>query len=406
MSTRTGTRKRAVRLTPEAMEVLQRALVERWQESGGAGKLTRERKAELLGLSVVTTDRLLKGEGVDRPSLTLAFFSLGLKWDESYCLLESAPKVSDPVALPTPSPSQTIPKQSQSRIGLLVVGVFVMFGLMMGASYRARTTDWIAEFDQNLALSEKHYHRADFKTARELAKSAMALAQGHENVSRLSEAMRLAGDIERATGDITEAHRYYFDAFRMRRSLPSTRNLASLLTYLGETETELGLHQDAAGHLQEARRRFEEAADVGGIVMVQRALGELAYAQGNYPAARQHYDLGLASVQDEAMRIDLLSLRALVQARERDFKSAREQLDKSFTFWSLRNHIRWIATTKLRRAEVELLAGDRELAGRLIEECRSYYAQIGDQGGVRACKKLEVKSKTGVAPAGSNVHSQ
>lgn len=405
MSTTKGTRKRAVRLTPEALRMLQDALVDRWQKSGGAGKLTRERRAELLGLSVVTADRLFRGEGVDRPTLILAFSSLGLKWDEAFCASEPAlatqPLPSPPLAPPPPEV-----KQNQPRMWPIIVGAVVMFGLMMGSSYRSRASDWVGRFDEKVALSERYYHRADYPTSRQYLEEAMTLAQKHENVSRLSEALRLAGDLERVTGNLSEARRYYFDAYRMRRSLQNTRNLASLLTYLGETETALGLHADAMEHLQEALQRFETETDHGGVVMVQRALGELAYTQGNYVLARRHYDLGLASVQDEAMQIDLLSLRALVQARQGDFRNAREHLDKCYAYWSKLNHIRWIARMRLRQAEVELLAGERKHALRLLQESQSYYAQIGDQGGVRECRSLQIDSGAEIASSRLNLDSQ
>lgn len=405
MSTTKGTRKRAVRLTPEALRLLQDALVEGWQKSGDTGKLTRERRAELLGLSVVTADRLFRGEGVDRPTLILAFSSLGLKWDEAFCAPDATP-ATQPLPSPPDAPSPPEVRQGQARLWPLVIGAILMFGLMMGSSYRSRASNWVARFNEMVALSERYYHRADYPTARLYLKEAMTLAQKQENVSRLSEAMRLAGDLERVTGNLSEARRYYFDAYRMRRSLQSTRNLASLLTYLGETETDLGLHADAAEHLQEALQRFTTEADLGGVVMVQRALGELAYARGNYVEARRNFDLGLASAKGEAMRIDLLSLRALVQARQGDFRGAREQLDESYAYWSKQNHIRWIARMLLRRAEVELLAGEREQALRLLQESQSSYAQIGDQGGVRECRSLEMDSQPEIASSRSNVHSQ
>src|SRR5690349_946323 len=79
------TRRRAVRLRPDALELLKATLAQTWAKNPGPGKFTREEKANLLGVSVATSQRILKGEGVDRPSLTLAFKNLGLEWEDSYC---------------------------------------------------------------------------------------------------------------------------------------------------------------------------------------------------------------------------------------------------------------------------------------------------------------------------------
>src|SRR4051812_4110967 len=78
-------RRRAVQLTPEALNNLKCALSEKWHLEERPGKLTREARAEILGISIATAERVLTGKGVDRPTLTLAFRNVGLSWHESYC---------------------------------------------------------------------------------------------------------------------------------------------------------------------------------------------------------------------------------------------------------------------------------------------------------------------------------
>lgn len=407
MSTTKGTRRRAVRLTPEALRLLQDALVERWKASGEVGKLTREKKSEFLGLSVVTADRVLRGEGVDRPTLTLAFKNLGLSWREDYCAPSTAltPQGADSYPTPTLDEPPTLREAPVrgARLWPVVVGAVLMLGMMLGSNYVGDKPD---HFNRLVMLSERAYHRADYATSRVFMRQALEIARKQERVPTLSEALRLAGDLERVYGNLAEARQLYFEAYTLRSSLSKARNMASLLTYLGETETELGMFDDAKAHLTEALERFDSASDQGGVVMVRRALGELAYRQGRYHDAGDQFDLALASVEDDAMRIDLMSLNALVLARHGQFQVARQQLAVSYNYWSTFNHARWLAKTQLRQAEVELLAGNRSDAVRLLTSSKATYSQIGDQAGIAACNKLEIGAGSPLLSSRSNVNSR
>ena len=114
-------RKRAVQLTPEAIESLKDALLIKWQGDRRLGKLTRETRAEILGLSVATADRVLSGKGADRSTLILAFRSVDLPWDDDYCAVvqkEAENPVTVPVAAeaplspPSPAPASAPPHVS------------------------------------------------------------------------------------------------------------------------------------------------------------------------------------------------------------------------------------------------------------------------------------------------------
>lgn len=89
------TRRRAVRLTPQGLLLLKEALEKAEREQGLSGA-SREERARLLDVSVVTAGRILKREGVDRASLKAAFESLGLEWRDSLCefLVEKRPVVA------------------------------------------------------------------------------------------------------------------------------------------------------------------------------------------------------------------------------------------------------------------------------------------------------------------------
>jgi len=73
MSIAAKPRERAVRLTAEAREALRQALNACWHQSGAPGRLTREARADLMGVSIATANRILDGEGVDRSTLTNVF---------------------------------------------------------------------------------------------------------------------------------------------------------------------------------------------------------------------------------------------------------------------------------------------------------------------------------------------
>src|SRR5437016_3331279 len=93
---RDGTgRRRAVILTPEGLEILRSSLFAGWAQDSAEGKLTREERARRLGVSLLTADRILGGNGVDRVSLMLAFKSLDVSWQDSYCVHARGENESD-----------------------------------------------------------------------------------------------------------------------------------------------------------------------------------------------------------------------------------------------------------------------------------------------------------------------
>lgn len=112
--------------------MLQEALNQAWASELRTGKLTREERARLLGLSLVTARRVLEGKPVDRPTLTIAFKSLGFAWDDSFCefvVSTESEEAVEPVPIEPPKP------RKRRWLALAIAGVAGVM-LLMGFLFR------------------------------------------------------------------------------------------------------------------------------------------------------------------------------------------------------------------------------------------------------------------------------
>ena len=390
------TRKRAVRLTPEALEQLNAALAATWHAMDRGGKLTRETRAEIFGVSLVTSERLLRREGVDRPSLSLAFRNVGLVWDESYCepLAAEEPVVVPPLVVahevrPEPPISPPARRWTQRAPMLSMwIGGLVMLILMIGTPATSGPHHWSSQFNKHVSMAEYHYNRAQFNEARQYAEKAIHLAREHQNAAYLSEALRVAGDLASAQGSLEEALDRYETSLRLRIELQQVANMPSLYAALGDTELKLGNYDRANEHFRSALAKYREQKEQVGVAISYRGLGAVALAQRKVDSARDYLAQALSLIEGEpqtAMEVDIRAQSAMVLREEGATSEARIQLRRCLQYWMDEHHPRWIAKTQLQLALVELSSGDYVQARTLLKESRFSYQQIGDRWGVAQC---------------------
>lgn len=376
--------------------MLNSALAATWHAMDRGGKLTREARAEIFGVSLVTSERLLRREGVDRPSLSLAFRNVGLVWDESYCEPvpgKEANQVEASAVLPEVRPEPVASPQASrwaQRAPFLSVwiGGLVMLILMMGTPATSGPNHWTSQFNKQVALAEQHYNRAQFSEARQYADKAIALARKHENAARLSEALRVAGDLASAQGALEEARERYETALRIRIELQQVANQPSLHAALGDTELKLGNYDKATSHYRASLTNYREQKEQVGVAIAFRGLGSVALAQKKLKSARDYFTQALALIEGQpqtAMEVDIRAQWALILKEEGATAEARALLRRCLQYWLDEDHPRWIAKTQLQLALVDISAGDYEQASTLLRESRFSYQQLGDRWGVAQC---------------------
>ncbi len=397
MENQRKTRKRAVRLTPDAVEMLTKALSESWYSNPGPGKLTREEKARMLGVSLATSERILKGKGVDRTSLTLAFRSLEIVWDDEYCEnVETEPQASlVDEAVSTlgdlqPSPQPPTAARRSLRF-VLSLGITALLIFAASIAFRTIQTpeNWEHTFNDLVDQADREYNSARYSQAMAYANQAILLSRKHENAPRTAEALRISGDLAMVTGDAKFAYDRYSEAKLLRRTFGYFQNLPPINEKIGNAETELNRFKEAEASYRECIKGFQENGEPSGMAMGYRGLGTVAHRQGDLEAAEKAYRQALSHLAretDREMEVDIRARLALVDRDRQKFSEARAELEDCLDFWKRRGHTRWMAKTRLQLGTVEVLADNSGRAKELLELSQAAYQELGDYASERDCQ--------------------
>lgn len=366
--------------------MLNEALNQAWAAEPRRGKLTREERARLLGLSVVTARRVLEGQPVDRPTLTVAFKSLGLTWDDSFCefVVSTEPEEAvEPVPIELPKP--------RKRRWLIPALAGVAAMLLIGFLLSARTADpnaWRYGFNRKMEAAEAAYRGAKYSVARERTLEAIELARRHENATCLAGALRMDGDLAMAAGRFQQARDRFDEALKIRRHLRQTDLLPAVLEALGTAELRLGHFDEARMHFEECLLGYRKTHDRPGMAMALRGLGAVRFDQGRWAEATKYFEEALA-VLDGTPQVDLMtdlkSRIALVWREEGEFAAAQDALEKSLAHWTQKGHARWIATARMQLATVLIRSGKDGRS--LLTESRKEFRELGDTAGVAECDR-------------------
>lgn len=385
-------RKRAVHLSEDARERLRAALLDKLRAEAPDRRLTRELKAEWLGLSTVTVERILRGERVDRATLEVAFSRLGVALSPADYSVEAP---SEPVVVPQPVPPPAPSAPGPHRTGLrrLAFGAAALPLIVAGAGWLLPDREPGPSPHRSLGLSreinlgEAAFHRARYADARTKADRALANARKQDLAGGLAEALRLSADVATAMGDLPRAREEYRRSIRIRESMAQTEVLPSLSGALGEVERRMGLRTAAGESLRRSLAGFRRAGDEVGVALALRDIGQLRFDGGDWKAARQAYRESLAALgwaTKPEIRMDLKARAAVAVAYDgHRFADARADLTACLDYWRANDHPRWMATTEFQLGLVERAAGEPARAAAHFEASRTGYAAVGDSLGVR-----------------------
>ena len=114
---------------------------------------------------------------------------------------------------------------------------------------------------------------------------ALALYQRSGNLLGQAETQSALGEALASLGEPEEAAAQYGKAVELQRTLGNRRSVAGDLRELAGAMSLAGQYGDAEKHLKEARAIHESLDDPAGIAATDAALGRVAEARGDYPAA-------------------------------------------------------------------------------------------------------------------------
>ncbi len=414
-------RKRAVRLTPEALILLNRGLVEKWQDDRQPGKLTREARAEYLGVSVATSERILAGKGVDRSTLSHAFRCLGLAWDESCCEPLVKPPLPEPKDTPSPVPEPVSPAASRKSPhraaqelktwGSGILFVVAVSGALGLAAWKLPAPappvvrgEWAKEFNVAFSAGMDLFHAGRYAESRKQLDAAIEIARRYDSASSLSSALRLAADLDLARGSLHAARQGYKEAAGIRVRIADGPTVPALFEALGDVETRLGDFKNAKASLNMALVGFRKYDDRVGVAMASRNLGSLYYGMKDLQAAKHWFQESLLAVKGLAkpeIEMDVRGRQALVYQQMGRIGDARNLLKRCLGFWVARRHPRWIALSQYQLGVCEAAAGNRQEATALLTASKAGFEKVGDMAGLTDAKaalaRLESKKGSGVA---------
>lgn len=392
-------RRRGVPLSPDAIQLLIDSATTKWQREKRGKKLTRASIAELLGLSLATTERIVSGTPVDRASLQIAFNSLDIPWREEYLVgaasEDSSPKMPE---IPNPPKSEGRPLR---RVGLLVLSLVPLVGLLafrqLPPSPRAiqviREDPNIPAFRFRNAVDAaiSDYYSARYLSARSHINEAIQCVANLGPPYNLSVAMHLSGDIESALGNKAKAEETYQRALSLREYLPDKGHLEPLYEALGVVQSELGKAKEAKRNLYKSLAIYEKIGDKTGVAMVQRDLAKLELSQGNIPACNRWINEAmkvLVGMGKPQLDHDIRAVEAMMWLKQGKLSKARLALQECLQFWKTIGNARWLALTHLQLAQVCQREGQREEFAQHIQESYRRYVALSDAFGKANAEKV------------------
>ena len=375
-------RQRAVRLTSEAAAMLSAKLGEVWIARNPGKRLTREARAELMGVSPVTADRILNGERVDKSSILIAFGQLGLEFDDSHWIhaRETAAIGTDSVDRPSPVDAR---KRRPLGLYLLGGGAVLAVGCSLLAWPKLLPTQDVRrenEFHQHLDEGFKAYHRGTYALASYHIDRAIEMSHDR-NASDVIDALRLKGEMHVKDGEYAKALSCFEDCLTFMRRTDTYRGDDVVFELIGNTQVQLGRFDEARSAYQESLKRARARNDIPEIGAALRGLGTVAGKQGDTLLAKALYREAISALSkgsEPAMVCDIEARLALVMSDEGGHQRALETLQKCLGYWKQEKHARWIATTEYQIGTVYCSKGDWAAGRAYLKSARQGYESVND----------------------------
>lgn len=394
MESNTKLRSRGRSLNAQGVEALNQAAAQKWLLQGSRDKLTRSAKADLLGISEATLVRMLSGKRVDQASLDIAFANAGLAWTDKYSLpseiAPQEPSNGDAPSLPVSSPRPRL------LTFAIIAGAILLAALLPSRLPQAVSRESLqSQYVLAITVAEQYYSEGDYLRAQMSLDTAFGISVQLQETETRADQWRLQGDVDAATGKLNEAITHYRHTLEIHRRKGEPNAIPALLEAIGDVQTRTKNFDGASKSLAEAAVSFAELHDAIGVAMALRDLGSVYYETNLLPQAIARFSEASKAIQSdpkqEALRLDIAARRALVISRMGNPAKARSELQRCLDFWTARDHPRWIASTKLQLAQVEMDAGNAPQAKRLLQDSLSGYEVAKDRVGIARVRELLAK---------------
>lgn len=407
MSERRTRRQRAVRLTDEALELLQQRLDEQWSEEHLEGRLTRGARAAMLELNKSTADNVFAQKGNDRSVLEQTFRAVGLPWKEEYCApLSEDDKTDADVSVSSSSVERrTVGKGKRRPATLFAIASSILLVCLTiwtlrteasnppgnGSAYAAGDNAGTRWPRNAYHLAWRAYHEGKYEEARRLLMAAKTIAVAAQDTAVVAESIRLEGELFAVEGRLEKAIDCFQRALSIRREFQYGQARASVLEVLGVAQFRLGRFDEAERNLRTSFDLLKRYEDIRGMAGTARSLGTLAALRGDRAKAREWFAAALASMKsnpDPGLLLDLKAQRAVLDAEEGRHDEALRDLRECLAEWQSRGHVRWSATTLKQLATVLHMAGRKTEAFTSAEAARQKFEAVGDRLGMQKCEEL------------------
>jgi len=415
--TKRAKRARSVRLGPEGVELLEGLLDARWQATYSKERLTRPLRAEILGVSVRTADRLLSGEPVDRSSIVLAFKRLDSDVDPAHILsidseqedslsesegsvagcseeLLEVPGNRDQVAVastpnqPTRQTLAATPRSYYWAMLALPVLTLVVFGAansaqMSSAVHAQRLKDNIQE---TLIAGHAAFQEADFPQAERLFLEVVEKNKQSRDIAYSAEAKRGLAEIAIFRADYSRAVQLVDQAILLRKEFDQDSPLAVLYALKADALQSLKNFNEAERCYRLSIGIFGRNSDPMGVAMTQSALGELYIDQGRFTDAEAEILACLTYLkQNKRFREVAATQLALSKLRDRQGR-AEEAINvakEALAYFRSEKHSRWMAKSSFVLGQAQLHANQKAEAKSSFMQSLALYQSIKDPKGQR-----------------------
>lgn len=374
-------RQRAVRLTDDALELLNKTIEESWRANKSGKRLTRQTRAVMLGVSLPTVDRILSREGVDRSSLVEAFKSVGIPWRDQYCESEITPQE---VATSAAGPSSGNQRNGARSFLLVFTGILIA-SLALGAYFQWPRRDWTTEYDYALSHATNLYSKGKYKESEEILAKAMEIGESKKTSRNLEAALKLRGDLAAARGRLAAAVEYYRATIRYRE-LRKSPPWGPIHEVVATIQIRLGDYEEARKNLDIAHAAFVKSKEPNGVAEVMRSRGTLAFETGNPDQALEWFAkcLQLLSTRDASdLTMDVRGRRALVLVKYGRLKEAQTELEACLTHWTKGGNKRWIGLTEWRLGQLDSKMGRTQIAIDRLSRARQLLIASGDESRIQ-----------------------
>jgi tetratricopeptide (TPR) repeat protein len=375
-------------------------------------------KAELMGVSIPTARRMLRGEVVDRATVCDAFALLGIEC-ESRVVQSPAPATPvEPPVVPSAAEHPVPPARSVARVrtwqsafvsaALLALVAIVVSGLL---SYpgQVEQRDRRDAFDDCLAKAVAAYHRCDYAAAEAEAARLLPAARKIDSAARIADVMRLQADLALVRGDLDAARSALLEAKRLRSLLAHDASLPNIVESLGVVELRAGRPREAEAYFRTALAALAKSEDETGVVSARRRLGSALHRQGDFVGARAEL-VGALSLARRLRKPEMVfaieGQIALLDRDEGHFDKARAALARCLEHWQAAGHRRWIAKVRFELATVEASAGNGPAARELFRLSREGFDASGDRHGANRCDAEIARLDGSPVPATFNTAGQ